>query len=140
MQQEHREDPGIKILAFNGSPRGKQSNTDLIVQPFLDGARKAGAETKTIYLRELESKPCQGCYTCWTKTPGVCVHKDDIPLLVKMRPADIIVYATPLYIFTVSGIMKDFMDRQIPNVQPHIVRRGEHYLHATPTPKTGDWS
>ena len=128
----------MKIVAFNGSPRGKQSNTDRILQPFLDGARKAGAQTETIYLRELEINPCLGCYTCWTKTPGVCVHKDDMPpLLVKMRQADIVVYATPLYIFTVTGIMKDFMDRHIPNVQPHIVQRGEHYLHPPryPDPK-----
>lgn len=120
----------MRVLAFNGSPRGRRSNTDRILQPFLEGAREAGAETETVYLRELEIRPCLGCFTCWTKTPGVCVHQDDMPpLLEKMRHADVTVYATPLYVFTVSGIMKNLMDRHIPNLDPHILKRGEHYIH-----------
>jgi hypothetical protein len=41
-------------------------------------------------------------------------------LLEKMRGADVAVYATPLYTFTVSGMMKDFLDRSIPLIQPFI--------------------
>ena len=121
----------MKVLAFNGSPRGKRSNTDRILQPFLEGAREAGAETETIYLKDFEIKPCRGCFTCWTKTPGVCVQKDDMPpLLEKTRYADITVYATPLYVFTVSGLMKNFMDRSVmPLLDPHIAKRGECYGH-----------
>ncbi len=118
------------VFAINGSPRGRRSNTDRILQPFLEGARAAGAETETVYLANLKINPCLGCFTCWTKTPGVCVHKDDMTgLLPKIRQADVVVYATPLYVFTVSGLMKDFMDRHLPNLDPHIVQRGEHYLH-----------
>ncbi len=118
------------MLAINGSPRGRRSNTDRILQPFLEGARAAGAATETVYLADLKINPCRGCFACWTKTPGVCVHKDDMAdLLPKIRRADVVVYATPLYVFTVSGLMKDFMDRHLPNLDPHIVRRGEHYLH-----------
>jgi len=121
----------MKILAFNGSPRGKRSNTDRILQPFLEGAREAGAETEVVYLKDKKINYCLGCFTCWTKTPGVCVHKkDDMPeLLEKIRQADITVYATPLYIFTVTGLMKDFMDRHVPLVQPYIVKEGERYSH-----------
>jgi len=120
----------MKILAINGSPRGKNGNTDRILQSFLQGAREAGAETETIYLKDLEIKPCLGCFTCWTKTPGVCIHKDDMAkILPEIRKSDIVVYATPLYVFSVSGLMKNFMDRLIPNIDPHIVKRGEHYIH-----------
>ena len=94
----------MKVLAFNGSPRGKRSNTDRILQPFLEGTKDAEVETETIYLKNLEIKPCLGCFACCTKTPGVCVQKDDMAsLLEKIRHADVIVYATPLYVFTVSG-------------------------------------
>jgi NAD(P)H-dependent FMN reductase len=118
------------ILAINGSPRGRHSNTDRILQPFLEGARAAGAETETVYLADLRINPCRGCFTCWTKTPGVCVHRDDIAaLLPELRRADVVVYATPLYVFTVSGLMKNFMDRHLPDLDPHIVRRGDHYIH-----------
>jgi multimeric flavodoxin WrbA len=120
----------MKILAINGSPRGRNGNTDRILQSFLQGAREAGAETETIYLKDLEIKPCLGCFTCWTKTPGVCIHKDDMAkTLPEIRRSDIVVYATPLYVFSVSGLMKNFMDRLIPNVDPHIVKRGKHYIH-----------
>jgi multimeric flavodoxin WrbA len=119
----------MKILAINGSPRGRRSNTDRILQPFLEGAREAGAETETVYLKDLKINHCLGCFTCWTKTPGVCVHKDDMAALFpKVRQADVVVYATPLYVFTVSGLMKDFMDRLLPLADPHIVQRGAHYL------------
>jgi multimeric flavodoxin WrbA/putative sterol carrier protein len=120
----------MKILAINGSPRGKRGNTDRILQAFLEGAQEAGAETEVVYLKDKKIKHCLGCFTCWTKTPGVCVHKDDMAeLLQKLRYADITVYATPLYVFTVSGLMKDFMDRFIPLAQPFIVQRGHHLIH-----------
>ncbi len=120
----------MKILAINGSPRGPRGNTDRILQPFLEGARSAGAEVETVYLKDLDIRPCRGCFTCWTKTPGVCVHRDDMAaMLPRLRRADVIIYATPLYVFTVSGLMKNFMDRELPNLDPHIIQRGDHYIH-----------
>ncbi len=128
----------MRILAVNGSPRGERGNTDRILQPFLAGAREAGADTETIYLKDKKINHCTGCFTCWTKTPGVCVHKDDMPeLLEKFQQADVIVYATPLYVFTVSGLMKDFMDRFIPLLKPYIIKRGDQYSH--PRQNEGIW-
>mgnify|MGYP000181160971 CR=1 FL=1 len=126
----------MKILAVNGSPRGRRGNTERILQPFLKGAQEAGAETETVYLKDREIKHCQGCFTCWTKTPGVCIHQDDMPaLLEKVRQADVIVFATPLYIYTVSGLMKDFMDRLLPMAQPYILQRGDHFIHPPRYPR-----
>lgn len=128
----------MKILAFNGSPRGDRGNTDRILQPFLEGAREAGAETETVYLKDKKINHCTGCFTCWSKTPGVCIHKDDMPgLLEKFRRADVLIYATPLYVYTVSGLMKDFMDRIIPLLKPQIIKRGDHYIH--PRRYEGEW-
>ena len=77
-----------------------------------------------------------GCFTCWTSTPGVCVHEDDMAaLLEKIRDVDVLVLATPLYIYTVSGLMKDFMDRMIPLAQPFIVKRGHHFVHPMRYPR-----
>ncbi|MBW2618676.1 MAG: SCP2 sterol-binding domain-containing protein, partial [Deltaproteobacteria bacterium] len=59
---------------------------------------------------------------CWTKTPGVCVHKDDMAaLLKKMGDFDTLIMAQPLYIYTVPGLVKDFMDRCLPGAQPFMV-------------------
>ena len=125
----------MKILAVQGSPRPKTSNTEVLLQEFLNGARSEGAETETIYLKEKNIHPCVGCYTCWTKTPGICVFKDDMPeLLVKVRESDVIAYATPLYIFNVSALTKAFQERLL--LDPHLIKDGETYRH----PKRYEWS
>ncbi|MEI6518895.1 MAG: NAD(P)H-dependent oxidoreductase [bacterium] len=114
----------MKILVINGSPRGKASNTDVLTQAFLAGAHEAGAESEVVYLAGKKINHCCGNFICWIKTPGTCVHKDDMPeLLEKMKSADMVVYATPLYVYNVTGMMKIFMDRIIPIVQPYIVER-----------------
>jgi multimeric flavodoxin WrbA len=128
----------MKVLAINGSPRGSHGNTERILQPFLEGAREVGAETEILYLRDLEIKHCIGCFSCWTKTPGVCVHKDDMPAVIeKLAKAEVAVYATPLYVFTMSGLMKDLMDRIIPMAQPYIIKRGGHFIHPPRYPRPG---
>jgi len=123
----------MKLLAFNGSPRGKHSNTDRILQPFLEGASSAGSdvETETVYLKDYKINHCLGCFTCWTKTPGVCIQKDGLQeLMEKAIDANIMIFATPLYIFTVSGLMKNFMDRLMMGLaKPYIIKRGEYYTH-----------
>ncbi|MCK5064521.1 MAG: flavodoxin family protein, partial [Candidatus Fermentibacteraceae bacterium] len=111
----------MRITAFNGSPRGKNSNTGLMVTEFLDGAAKAGADTEQIFLSQKKIGHCMGCFKCWTATPGKCVIRDDMTdLLEKVISTDLIIMATPLYIDDVTGIMKDFMDRLIPLSDPHF--------------------
>lgn len=120
----------MKVLAINGSPRGAKGNTEVLLEQFLKGCEEVGAEIETIYLKDKDIKHCSGCFTCWTKTPGKCIHKDDMEeLLDKILQADIMVYATPLYYYTVTGIMKDFMDRMIPLSNPEIVKVGDSYSH-----------
>jgi len=107
----------MKITAFNGSPRAEKGNTHIMVEEFLNGARDAGAETEYILLAKYKISHCLGCFTCWIKTPGKCVHNDDMKdLLPKFHNTDIAVIATPLYVDNVTGIMKDFMDRLVPTL------------------------
>jgi len=107
------------ILAINGSPHGQHGNTDLVLQNVLKGMASTGATTATIYLNKLNIKPCNGCVQCWFKTPGQCVQHDDMaPLLKKVVKADLIIYATPLYVFSMTGLMKNFLDRCLPLVMP----------------------
>ncbi|EKD50785.1 MAG: iron-sulfur flavoprotein [uncultured bacterium] len=111
----------MKIIAFNSSPRKDKGNTHVMVTEFLRGAQDAGAETENIFLAEQEIKPCVGCFNCWLKTPGVCVYHDDVTeLKKKAESADVLVFATPLYVDNVSGIMKNFLDRLIPSADPHF--------------------
>jgi len=120
----------LKILAINGSPKGTESNTDVLVQTFLEGAREEGADTETVYVRDLKVTPCTGCFSCWTKTPGVCIHRDDMQeMLLRIRESDILVLASPLYGNMVTGILKNFMDRMVPLSSPAIEKIGDEYNH-----------
>ena len=112
----------MKVLAINGSPRGEKSSTAHMLNPLLEGMRKGGAETELVHLRKLKINHCIGCYICWTKTPGKCVQKDDMEhLLEKYVNSDIVILGTPLYHFTMSGILKDFVERTLPTCEPWLV-------------------
>ena len=117
---EKKED-NMKILAINSSPRsGDQSKTELMLNHLVLGMRDAGAEVETVSLREKNIKSCIGCFTCWTKTPGRCLHKDDMTeeLFPKWLEAALVVYATPLYYHTMNGAMSTFRERTLPAIQP----------------------
>ena len=120
----------MKIVCFNGSPRGKKSISQIIVSEFLEGARQAGAEGETIFLVEKKIGYCQACLSCWIKTPGVCIQKDDMAeLMGKMIQSDIVIFATPVYADNVTGIMKTFIDRMIPALDPRVIRVQGETVH-----------
>jgi len=120
-----REKGKTKILAIQGSPRPKTSNTELLLKEFLKGAKAEGADTETIYLIERDINQCVGCYTCFAKTPGVCVFKDDMPALLNtVRGSDILVYATPLYNYNMTALTKAFQERLLPLKDPHLIKVG----------------
>ncbi len=103
----------MKITAFNGSPRGASGNTNVMVAAFLKGAEAAGADVENIFLANKEINHCKACYYCAT-SGGDCSIKDDLgDIMSKFLDSDIVVFATPLYVFNVSGILKAFMDRMI---------------------------
>jgi NAD(P)H-dependent FMN reductase len=111
----------MRITIFNGSPHKEQGNTHIMVEAFTAGAEEAGAEVETIFLAGRKINPCIGCLACWFKTPGQCIHRDAMDeLLPKITTTDVVGLATPLYVDNVSGIMKNFMDRLIPLVDPHM--------------------
>jgi multimeric flavodoxin WrbA/putative sterol carrier protein len=129
-KSQKREGGIMKILAVQGSPRPRMSNTEVLLREFLKGAESEGAVAETVYLKEKKIHSCQGCYTCWTKTPGTCVFKDDMPeLLEKVKACDVIVYATPLYCYNVTALLKTFQERLLPLLDPHLVRKGDAYHH-----------
>ena len=120
----------MKVLAFNGSPKMDKGNTALILNPFLQGMREAGAEVELFYTKRLDIGPCQGEFNCWLKTPGKCHQDDDMQMLhPKLREAGIWVLATPLYVWGVSGPLKNVMDRLIPLIEPYIELRNGHCSH-----------
>jgi multimeric flavodoxin WrbA len=126
----------MQVIAVNSSPKGGQGNTAVILDPFLEGMRDAGAEVELLYTRKLKIKPCKGDMNCWLKTPGECSQKDDMAsILPKFASADIMVFATPLYVDGMSGPMKTFFDRLVPLGLPFIELRDDHCRHPARTPR-----
>ena len=95
------------------------------------GMQEAGAEVEVVNLREKKIKYCIGCFTCWTKTPGKCIHKDDMTkeLFPKWLNSDLVVYATPLYHFTVNAEMKAFIERTLPVLEPFFEQHDNRTVH-----------
>ncbi len=120
----------MKVLAFNGSPRAAKGATDRILQRFLEGAAEAGAQTETVYVAKKKINYCTGCFNCWLVHPGRCIHKDDMPEIHdKIRRADMMVYASPVYVDGVTAQMKTMMDRLITMAQPFIEVKDGHSRH-----------
>lgn len=112
----------MQVLAINGSPRKTAGATYKILEALLAGMKNADAQTEIIHLTDYKIGHCHGCFTCWTKTPGKCIIKDDMEgLLQKFINADLVIFGTPLYTFTTSGLMKDFLDRLLPTREPFLV-------------------
>jgi len=120
----------LKVLVFNASPRMERGNTALILTPFLEGLREEGAEIELFYIYKLNVKPCLGERSCWTKTPGICIQDDDVRMLLpKIRQADVIVFAAPVFVDGMPGTLKNLIDRLIPIVEPYFEMREGHCRH-----------
>ncbi|MBN2510713.1 MAG: NAD(P)H-dependent oxidoreductase [Spirochaetales bacterium] len=131
----------MKALIIYASPRGRTAGSSRIAAAFTEGLTAGGAETTDIVLREKNVKHCTGCYSCWTKTPGVCVLKDDMhELLAQIRDSDLTVYAMPLYYFTLPGLLKDFFDRQLPLFHPALVPLDGRTVHKERSSKQRSWA
>ncbi|MBN2125000.1 MAG: flavodoxin family protein [Deltaproteobacteria bacterium] len=111
----------MKVFAVNSSARGRgESMTELMLSHLVAGMHDAGAEVDVVNLREKTVKNCTGCLTCWTKTPGTCIHKDDMSeeLLPKLLAANLVVCATPLYLRFMNAAMSAFRERLLPLALP----------------------
>jgi len=112
-----------KVVAINGSPRMEKGNTFMVLTPFLQGMKEAGADVELFYASRLDVEPCTGEFHCWYEKPGECYIKDDMELLYpKLREAEILVLATPVYI-PLPGEMQNVINRLCPLIEPMLETR-----------------
>ena len=101
-----------RLLALSTSPR-RGGNSELLADAFLAGAAKAGHETEKICLYDKNIEFCRGCLACQT-TKRCVIHDNMGDILEKIRRADVLVFATPIYFYEMSGQMKTLLDRTNP--------------------------
>jgi len=98
-----------KIIVISTSLR-TGSNSDMLADQFIEGAKAAGHEVEKISLAGKNIKFCKGCLTC--QKLGKCVIKDDVnDIMQKVLNADVVCWATPIYYYEMSGQMKTLIDR-----------------------------
>ncbi len=97
------------VLIISASLR-KGSNSEMLAKEFAKGALEAGNQVETVSLRDKSIGFCRGCLACLKL--GKCVIGDDaVEIAEKMKSADVLVFATPVYYYSVSGQLKTVLDR-----------------------------
>ena len=117
-----------KVLIISTSLRAG-SNSDILAKECERGAKDAGHDVEYISLKDKELKFCIGCLAC--QSTGSCVIKDDVAnIMAKVKDAEVIIFATPIYYYEMSGQMKTLLDRLNP-LYPTDYAFREIYMIAT---------
>lgn len=100
-----------KIVILNGSPR-KKGNTSALCTKFTEGAQENGNQVTEFLLNGMNIHGCLGCFGGHSSKDCPCIQKDD---MAKIYPAvkecDVIVLASPLYYWHMSGQLRIYIDR-----------------------------
>lgn len=97
-------------MILNGSPR--KGNTAALIAAFTEGARAAGNTVTRFDLRTMTIHPCRGCMAGGKDPKSPCTQKDDMDQIYPVyRECDVVVFASPLYFWTISGQLKCALDR-----------------------------
>jgi multimeric flavodoxin WrbA len=124
LRRYNYEESDMKVLGIMGSPRRK-SNTEILLDKALEGAREAGAEVEKVLVSKLKISPCLEIYACLKD--GNCSIKDDMQLLYKkLLEADHIIFASPMFFYGITSQAKAIIDRcQALWVRRHVLGMGK---------------
>ena len=102
---------GKNIVILNGSPR-KNGNTSALAKAFKEGAEGAGSRVREFFLDGMDIHGCKGCFGGHSSRECPCVQRDDMAKIYPaVREAEVIVLATPLYYWIMSGQIRRAIDR-----------------------------
>jgi len=100
-----------KIVILNGSPR-KNGNTSALVKAFTEGAESIGNSVTEFFLSSMDIHGCRGCFGGNSSKDCPCVQHDDMDKIYPVvKDCDVIVLATPLYYWNMSGQIRTAIDR-----------------------------
>jgi multimeric flavodoxin WrbA len=123
----------MRIIAINASHRGDKGMTRFFVDRLFDGATRAGAECEVVTLAKLKINRCLSCYRCQADEAHLtCVYndKDDVRAIFdKIAGADIVVFATPVYLMNMTGLLKTLLDRMYSTMDISDARLSNGLIH-----------
>ena len=121
----------MKALVLDGSREGEK-DLEPLKDVFTEELRALDWDVEVLQLRDIEIKPCNGCFGCWTKTPGICVIKDDAREVTrKVVQSDLLVILTPVTFGGYSSEMKKALDRSLGMMLPYFTKI-DGYTHHKP--------
>lgn len=120
----------MKIVILNGNPKPENREFEDYLEKLSSILTEKGNETVILNLREMKINYCTGCYTCWLKTPGICVFKDDGPrILEEYINSDLVLFASPVIMGFVSALLKSVQERLLPLVHPFLCVNDDRMQH-----------
>jgi multimeric flavodoxin WrbA len=129
----------MDYLIVNGNPNPADKNWETYLSDFAARLTASGAVVRSFALRDLNIKPCTGCFTCWHSTPGLCRHRDDMVRLYQaILGTDVTVWASPLVMGNISALTKTVQDRIIPLLHPFFAMVDGECHHRRRYPKNID--
>lgn len=120
----------MRIMIVNGNPVGEDP-FDEYLDDLAEGLKQRGHDLERFDLREMKLIPCTGCFSCWFRTPGLCVLPDDSDRIRRsFVHADLALFTSPLIMGLFSALLKNLLDKLVPLVLPHLtVVEGEVHHH-----------
>lgn len=108
----------MKAVILNGETK-ISNNLARFSKNIADSLIKQGFELKEIKLHEKKIDDCLGCFKCWTKTPGLCIIKDDADqILADIINSELLIFLSPVVFGSYSYQLKKALDRMIPLISP----------------------
>ena len=130
------------VFIVDGDPRQENRGFRESLEELREGLVSRGHTVEHMQLRGRKIADCTGCFSCWVRTPGSCIFKDDhVAFLRSLLQTDLVLFASPLILGFPSGLLKTTIDRFIPQALPYIEldEHGEcrHPLRYKKTPPMG---
>ena len=111
----------MRIFLVNGNPCRENRAFDERFKNLRSFLASRGHAVESMFLSGKNIAGCTGCFSCWIKTPGICIFKDDhVDFLKALLAADLVLFTSPLILGFPSGLLKTSIDRFIPNALPYI--------------------
>ncbi len=126
-----------KVLVISTSLRD-ESNSDTLAIAFLRGAKEAGNETEYISLQDKTISFCKGCNACQHGHKPCVMDDDAVEIAEKVRNADVVAFATPIYFYEMSGQLKTLLDRCYPSYAMEYSFRDIYFIAASASPEEAD--
>jgi len=111
----------MKITILNGNPNGDSVAFENYLREFSHHLELHHHTVNVFNLREMNIKYCIGCFSCWVKTPGKCITKDDSVDICRVYiNSDLVLFASPVIMGFTSALLKKTHEKLLPLVHPYL--------------------